>query len=51
VNRSTMTHSWSQFSDKGRSVMKSMVIDVYGAYGSSNGKSKPYGLWHMALSF
>jgi hypothetical protein len=51
VNLSMMTHSWLQFSDKGRSVMKSMAIDVYGAYGSSNGKSKPDGLWYVTLSF
>jgi hypothetical protein len=31
--------------------MKSMAIDIHGAYGSSNGESKPYGLWHVTLSF
>jgi hypothetical protein len=51
VNLSMMTHSWSQSSDKGRSVIKSMAIDIYSAYGSSNGESKPYGLWHVTLSF
>jgi hypothetical protein len=51
MNLSMMTYSWSQSSDKGRSVMKSMAIDVHGAYGSSNGERKPYGLWHDVLSF
>jgi hypothetical protein len=41
VNLSIMTHSWSQSSDKGRSVMKSIAMDVHGAYGSSSGERRP----------
>jgi hypothetical protein len=51
VNLSMMTYSWLQSSDKGRSVIKSMAIDIHSAYGSSNSESKPYSLWYIALSF
>jgi len=41
VNRSMTTHSWSRPSEGGKSVMKSIVIDCHGTYGSSNGEDSP----------
>ena len=43
VNRSMITQSWSQFSETGSSVMKSMGIDCKGAYASSRGENRLYG--------
>jgi len=41
VNLSMITHSWSQPSKQGSSVMKSVAIDCQGAYGSSSGQDSP----------
>ena len=48
---SITTHSSVQPFDKGRSVMKSMAIDCYRAYGSLRGDRRPYCLWRLALFF
>ena len=44
-NWSMTTHNSVQLFDRGRSVIKSMVIDCHGAYGSSRGERSPYLLW------
>jgi len=42
VNLSITIHSWSQFSESGNSVMKSMANDCHGAYANSSGDDRLY---------
>ena len=49
-NRLIPTYNSVQSFNRGRSVMKSMAIDCYGAYGSSRGERRPYLLWRQDLS-
>ena len=48
--RSITTHHSVPSFDWGRSVIKSLVIDCHGVYGSSRWKRSPYLLWQPDLS-